>query len=245
MKRLLACTLLTVALLGNTAAQDLNIQHSRVYAIKHDRLSEWESTIKDLNALYKKASIPAPTIVLQSLTGQERFVVIRYYGKISDALASRRDAFKGNHEGDYMALINRLMSVVDDRETRVAERNTELSLPIPASLPPYVRRVKTVVKPDRVDDYLALTKEFVNAGVKPSGAKTYVVNRTRMGGPATEFISGLGIEKLSELDDIPARKTMGEAKYNAWLAKRNSMIISSEIDVYRVRMDLSSWTAPK
>jgi len=245
MKRLLACTLLTVALLGIAAAQELNIQHTRIYAVKRDRLAEWESTIKDLNALYKKANVVAPTIVLQSMTGTERFLVIRYYGKVSEAMANRRDAFTNNHEGEYVTLMNRLFSVVDDRETRVAERNTELSLPVPASLPPYIRRIKTVVKPDRIDDYLALTKEFVNSGVKPSGAKVYVVNRTRMGGPGSEFTSGLGVEKLSELDDIPARKTMGEAKYNAWLAKRNSMIISSEVDVYRVRMDLSTWSAPK
>src|SRR5688572_669277 len=104
MKRLLACTVLAVSLLGNAAAQDHNIQHRRIYAVKRDRMADWESTIKDLNALYKKANVVAPTLVFQSLTGPDRFLVIRYYEKMSQALANRAAAFKNNSEAEYVAL---------------------------------------------------------------------------------------------------------------------------------------------
>ena len=50
MKRLLACAVLAVSLLGNAAAQDRNIQHVRIYAVKRDRMADWQSTLKDLNA---------------------------------------------------------------------------------------------------------------------------------------------------------------------------------------------------
>jgi hypothetical protein len=66
-----------------------------------------------------------------------------------------------------------------------------------------------------------------------------------MGGPTNEFLSATGVQALSELDEMAPRKAMGEAKFKAWMAKRDAVIVSSEVNLYRYRPELSSWTAPK
>ncbi|MFN0101933.1 MAG: hypothetical protein ACKV2U_07570 [Bryobacteraceae bacterium] len=241
MKRLIACAVLTFSLLGNAAAQERNIQHRRTYAVKRGHLADFVSTMKELQALYKTAKIDAPMIVLQSLTGPDRIMTIRYYAKMSDAVANRGDAFKNNHEAEYAALNMRLNAFVDDRETRVAERDTELSLPRAENPSPYFRVIRTEVKPGKMDEYRAVAKEFVSGGVKPAGVKSYTWLQTRMGGPAGEIMSGTGIQSLTELDENAAIKAMGDAKYKVWAAKRAVLINGSETNLYRYRADLSTW----
>ena len=239
MKALLALALLALTLAGQ------DIQHSRRYSIKGGRMAEFTSIIKDLNALYKKAGVPTATLVFQSVTGPETMVVTRYYTKISDALANRGDAFKGEHEAEYRALNMRLMETVEARTTRVAVRDAELSLGRPNVIPPYIRTIRTEVKPGKVEEMRALVKQWVADGVKPAGITVYNVTQTRMGGPSTEFVSVTGVNALTELDELAPRKAMGEAKFNAWMAKRDALITASEVNVLRFRPELSTWTAPK
>lgn len=239
MKQLLLLALMVMSLAGQ------NIQHTRRYTIKGGRMAEFESIVKDLNALYKKAGVPSATLVFQSLTGAEQVFVTRYYETISQALTNRGEAFKGPHEAEYRALNMRLMDTVAARETRVAERDAEVSLPRPTAMPPYIRVIKTQVKPGKVAEVKALVREWVDGGVKPAGVKVYTVTQTRMGGPTGELVSVTGVDSLAALDEVAPRKAMGEAKYNAWVARRDAAIEGSEVNVLRFRPELSSWTAAK
>lgn len=239
MKQLLLLALMVMSLAGQ------NIQHTRRYTIKGGRMAEFESIVKDLNALYKKAGVPSATLVFQSVTGPEQVFVTRYYEKISQALANRGEAFKGPHEAEYRALNMRLMDTVAARETRVAERDAELSLARPAAMPAYIRVIKTQVKPGKVAKVKALIREWVDGGVKPAGIKVYTLTQTRMGGPTGEMVSVTGVDSLTALDEVAPRKAMGEAKYNAWIGKRDALIEGSEVNVLRFRPELSSWSAPK
>jgi hypothetical protein len=239
MKQLLLLALMVMSLAGQ------NIQHTRRYTIKGGRMAEFESIVKDLNALYKKAGVPSATLVFQSITGPEQVFVTRYYEKVSQALANRGEAFKGPHEAEYRALNMRLMNTVEARETRVAERDAELSLPRPAAMPAYIRVIKTQVKPGKVAEVKALVREWVDGGIKPAGVKVYTVTQTRMGGPTGEIVSVMGVNSLAELDELAPRKAMGDTKYNAWSARREAVIEGSEVNVLRFRPELSSWTAPK
>jgi hypothetical protein len=81
--------------------------------------------------------------------------------------------------------------------------------------------------------------------VKPAGVKVYTVTQTRMGGPTGELVSVTGVDSLAALDEVAPRKAMGEAKYNAWVARRDAAIEGSEVNVLRFRPELSSWTAAK
>jgi hypothetical protein len=239
MKQLIIFALMVMSLAGQ------NIQHTRRYTIKGGRMAEFESIVKDLNALYKKAGVPSATLVFQSVTGPEQVFVTRYYEKISQALANRGEAFKGPHEAEYRALNMRLMDTVAARETRVAERDAELSLARPAAMPAYIRVIKTQVKPGKVAEVKALIREWVDGGIKPAGIKVYTLTQTRMGGPGTELVSVTGVNALAELDEMAPRKAMGEAKFNAWMAKRDAAIEGSEVNVLRFRPELSTWTAAK
>lgn len=239
MKQLLLLALMVMSLAGQ------NIQHTRRYTIKGGRMAEFESIVKDLNALYKKAGVPSATLVFQSVTGAEQVFVTRYYEKISQSLANRSDAFKGQHEAEYRALNMRLMDTVAARETRVAERDAELSLPRPAAIPAYIRVIKTQVKPGKVGEVRALIREWVDGGIEPAGIKVYTLTQTRMGGPSGEFVSVTGVDSLAALDEMAPRKAMGEAKFSAWAAKREALIDGSEVNVLRFRPELSSWAAAK
>ena len=239
MKQLLLFALMVMSLAGQ------NIQHTRRYTIKGGRMAEFESILKDLNALYKKAGVPSATLVFQSVTGPEQVFVTRYYEKISQALANRSEAFKGPHEAEYRALNMRLMDTVAARETRVAERDADLSLPRPAAISPYIRVIKTQVKPGKVAEVKGLIREWVDAGIKPAGIKVYTLTQTRMGGPVTELVSVTGVNALAELDELAPRKAMGEAKFSVWSAKRDAVIQGSEVNVLRFRPELSTWTAAK
>lgn len=239
MKQLIILALMVMSLAGQ------NIQHTRRYTIKGGHLAEFESIIKDLNALYKKAGVPSATLVFQSMTGAEQVFVTRYYEKVSQALTNRTTLFAGEHAAEYRALNMRLMNTVEARETRVAERDAELSLPRPAAIPPFIRVIKTQVKPGKAEEVRSLIREWVEGGIKPAGIKVYTLTQTRMGGPTGEFVSVTGVNALAELDEMAPRKAMGEAKYNAWIAKRNAVIEGSEVNVLRFRPELSSWTAPQ
>lgn len=233
-------------MLGGLAAQERNVQHRRVYSVKWGHLQDFVSTMKDLQALYKTAGVEAPMIVLQSQTGPDRIMVIRYYAKMSDALANRRDAFKGKHEAEYLALNNRLSNFVNDRESKVSVRDTELSLPRAGELPPYFRVVQTEVKPGKMSEYRALIKEFVNTGIKPAGIKAYTVLTTQIGGSPDEIVTGTGLQSLGELDDPPVIKAMGgQAKFDAFLAKRAALVNHTDVEMYFLRRDLTTWTNPK
>lgn len=193
MKKLLLGAAIALSLIGNAAAQDRNYQHRRMFVVKRDRMGDFEAAIKDLHAIYKKAGVVAPTLVVQSLTGEDNFLTIRYYSKLSEAMADRRAPFKNNHEGEYIAANIRLASTLAERQTVVSMREADLSVTGATEVPAYFRVVRTVVKPDKVDAYKALLKEYVDAGVKPGGVKSYTVLRTLMGREATEIATGMGV----------------------------------------------------
>lgn len=237
MKRLLICALFGLTLAGQ------NFQHVRVYKVKRDRMAEWQSSIQDLMAIYKKANVVAPTAVYQSLTGPEEFLIVRRYDKISQAVANRADAFKGNFEAEYRAANIRLMATVDDRRTRVTELKPELSIRDTNEPAPYLRVTRIHVKPGRREEMRAVLKELSTAGMKPAGVKQYTVSETRMGGPVGEFNTAQAVPSLTDLDETASRKAMGEAKYASWSAKRDAVTEFAEVNLYRYRADLSNWAA--
>lgn len=240
MNRIIWCAALAAGLLGGVAAQEKNVQFRRVFQVKRDRVGDFEAAVKDLNAIYKKANVDAPTLVVQSLTGPDEFVVIRSYAKLSQALADRRAAFRNNFEGEYIQANMRLAAAVEERSTVISMREAELSLPVPEKMPPFFRVIRAQVKPGKWEEYQAIHREMLRDGVKAAGIKTFGLFRTRMGGNSNEVSSAIGMESLTELDESPFAKAMGEAKFRAWLARWAALIDSSHTEVYRYRADLST-----
>ena len=103
-----------------------------------------------------------------------------------------------------------------------------------------IRVLVTQVRPDKVNDYLALVKSDILPAVKKSGAKDYSITQSRFGEPATVITSVLGFNNWAELDaGVGPQKALGKEGYAALLAKVTPLIVSSEYDIYRFQPDLS------
>lgn len=241
MKRIFKLGALAAFGLLTLLAQDRTIQVRRQFVVKRDRVGDFESSVKAILEVYKKAKVDAPTLTLQSITGEDHYITIRYYAKIADGLADRRAAFANNHEGEYMAANLRLADTLDQRSTLVSRRDAEVSLPRTAEVPKFYRVVRTVVKPGQADAYRALLKELVEKGLKPGGVKAFTVLQPVAGGNAGEIVTGMGMNSLADLDDPPSIKAWGAANYQEWLKRRAALIESTTVEIYRYRADLSNW----
>jgi hypothetical protein len=241
MKRILKLAAVAAFGLLTVLAQDRTIQVRRQFVVKRDRVADFESSVKAILEVYKKAKVDAPTLTLQSITGPDHYLTIRYYASMADALADRRAAFANNHEGEYMATNLRLADTIDDRATIVSRRDAEVSLPRTTEVPKFFRVVRTVIKPGQAEAYRALLKELVEKGIKPGGTKSFTVLQTVAGGNTAEISTGMGMNSLAELDDPASIKAWGAANYQEWLKRRAAIIESTTVEIYRYRADLSNW----
>ena len=101
------------------------------------------------------------------------------------------------------------------------------------------------VRPDKVNEYLALLKSELFPAVKKAELKSYSIAQVRYGAPTSEFLSVSGLNNWAQLDErggIP--KAMGEDGYQRFLAKIRPLILASEYNIYRLERDLSYLPAP-
>lgn len=85
-----------------------------------------------------------------------------------------------------------------------------------------------------------MLKQLKDEGMQPAGVKRYSVSETRMGGPVGEFVTEMGVQTLADLDTNLWRKAMGEAKFASYSAKRDGLTSEAEVNVYRLRPELST-----
>ena len=118
-------------------------------------------------------------------------------------------------------------------------------MPQSNDIPNFVRTLRTRVRPDKVNDYMALVKAEILPAAKKSGLKDYSVAQARYGAPSTEFLTAVGLNKWAELDEpFGVAKALGQDGYQRLLTKIRSLLLESEYNVYRFQRDLSYLPPP-
>jgi hypothetical protein len=153
---------------------------------------------------------------------------------------------KGQAAAELQSVDTRIIQCVESSRRVIEEVLPDLSLPSSGETPNMIRVLRTRVRPDKVNEYMALMKSEVLPAMKKSGANGYTLSQVRYGGPNTEFISVSGLDKWADLDGgLRIQKAMGEEGYQRFLGKLRPLIVESEADIFRFMPDSSYAAAAK
>ena len=215
-----------------------NIRSITRFHVKADRAGDFRSILKEIQTVARKAGYNRGASWWESQTGPAELVRVVYYSKYSE-LDGQPAALK-EAAADLAPLLARWSQCVDHTEQIVDAVLPELSLPRAGEVPAMISNLRTVVKPERLDEYLALIKSDLLPAVQKSGMKTFLVTRTRFGGRATEFRSAIALNGWADLDGPSPIVTAlgGDAGYQKFLAKIRPLLVESEYTIYRHRADL-------
>ena len=208
--------------------------------IKPDRIGDFQAAVKEYVAVLKKANWDKSVSVWRSATGPAEYIRSSYVEKWAE-LDMMQDPKLKDVAADLTRIGARIVQCTEKSDVVIGELQTDLSLPRPAELPKMIRVLHSLVKADKVPEYTALIKNEVLPAAKKGGAKLYTVARTRYGGPASEFVSSLGMESWADMDgSSPVIAGMGGMDaYNKFLAKVTPLLIRAQYDVYRLQPELS------
>jgi hypothetical protein len=220
-------------------AQEQNIRTITFYKIKPDRIDDFMAALKDYKAVLVKANAPRPLQVYRRMVGEREFVLVSGRQKYGD-FGVQNPAMK-EVQGELNRVIARLDSCVSGSERILDERVADLSLPLgePTKM---IRSVRIRVRPERINDFIALMKSELMPAVKKSGVKTWVTYRTMYGSSRFEFRSSMGFNEWSDLDGVnPIVTAMGgtEAYNTKYIAKATPMLTFVEYSISQHMPDLS------
>jgi hypothetical protein len=227
------------ALITPARAQQGNIRSVRFYHVKPDRIGDFQGAIKEFNAVLKKGGSNRHYTLWVSLTGATEYARVDYYTKWADLDVVQEPKMKEQAQ-DLQRIGIRINQCTEGSNRIIDEVLPDLSLPRTAEIPKMVRTLRTRVRPDKVNDYLALVKSEVLPAAKKAGLKEYSLAQTRYGAPISEFLSVAGVNNWADFDGgFGVQKAMGEEVYQRFLAKLRPLILESEYNVYRFLPDLS------
>ncbi len=215
------------------------IQSVVIYRVKADRIGDFQAALRDHKALLKQNSSTQYRTLWASQSGPREYALVRYYAKWAD-LDMTQDPALQDHQAEATRIFVRIGQCTESATRIISEVQPDMSITSSGEMPKMVRLIRNVVKPDRVNDYIALMKSDVMPAVKKAGLKTYVVTRTRFGGPNSEFRSVAGVDSWADMDSpAPVVRAMGDEGYQSFVAKLGPMLVETEFSIFRYMPDLS------
>jgi len=189
---------------------------------------------KQFAAELKKAAGPRAWYVFALMSGPRAYIVVRYYQKWADLDQPLTPT------PQITGLLARINSCVESSERRIDVIDPSLSIRETAAIPELIQVVRVSVRPDKVNEYLALAKSVSLPAFKKAGVKRRIFARVRLGGPSTDFVTSTGLEKWADLDGPnPFQKASGEKGYQDYLSKLTPLIYRSQFDLYGYLPDAS------
>jgi len=221
-------------------AQKPDVHNVIRFHVKPDRVGEFESAVKELGAVWQKAGYARQMSMWQSGAGPMEYLLVYNTKGYQEAFDNAPHASLKDVAGSVAALRARILACSNTVERRVSDVVADAGLPR-GPLPPFVRVIQTEVKVGKMEQYLAMLKELVTPAMKKAGMSTFLVFRQRYGGSGGQVATAMGVNDLADLDQSPSAvvKAMGEAGYKHYLAKRSELVEHSEVNLYRLRKDLS------
>ena len=231
-------TIAAVTLLGAPAPAQ-NIRSVRTYRVKADRTGDFESAIKEYNAILKKGGSNHAYTIWTSQSGPGTFLRVDHYSKWAELDVTRDPKLK-EYASDLTRIGGRITRCSEGGERIIEELLPDLSLPRAGDIPKMVSVLRTRVRAEKVDEYLALMKSDLLPAVKKAGLKDYSLARVRFGAPSSEFLSVAAMDSWADLDGTSwIIRAMGEDGYQRFLAKLRPLRTESEWNIYRYMPDLS------
>jgi L-rhamnose mutarotase len=220
-------------------AQQANIRSVRFYAVKSDRIGDFQAAVKEYNAIVTKAGSTRYYSIWASLTGASEYARVDNYTKWAD-LDAGLDPKLQDQAAELQRITTRISGCTESSHRIIEEVLPDLSLPGTSEMPKMIRTLQTKVRPEKVNEYLELVKNEVLPAIKKSGIKDYSVAQERYGAPSSEFLSVAGLNNWADFDGgFGVEKVMGKEGYQRFLAKLRPLILETEYNVYRFQPDLS------
>ena len=169
------------AAVGLSASAQGNIRSVTFYTVKPDRIGDFEAEIKQYNALLAKGGSTRTYSMWISLTGPRTYARASYY-KTWAELDAAADPKMKDLATDVARIGMRITDCTESWHRVIEEINPDLSLPDSGTIPAMIRVLVTQVRPDKINDYLALAKSDIVPAVKKAERKT---TRSRRAGSAS------------------------------------------------------------
>jgi hypothetical protein len=227
------------ALVVPALAQQATIRSVRFYSVKFDRLADFQGAIKEYNEIVKKGGSDRYFTVWVSVTGASEYLRVDNYTKWADLDPGPEPKLK-EQAADLQRISTRIGQCAESMHRVLEEELPELSLPRTGELPKMIRVLQTKVRPDKVNEFLELSKSEALPAYKKSGLKFYSVSHVRFGGPAYEYVSVSGLDHWADFDEgYGLEKALGKEGYQHFLNKLRPLVVENEFNVYRFLPDLS------
>ncbi len=207
--------------------------------VKRDRNADFQAAVQDMVALYKKAGVSRGFTMWAATTGPAEYVVVSYLAKFAD-MDQTTDPKLKDHQGAMAAISARLNSCAERIETEIHTMVPELTSPMGAAPPAYVRSGRTTAAPGKVNDVLELFKTELVPAWKKAGMSAYGVARVRYGAPSNQVHTFTAMKGWADLDGPPPVETaMGTAAYQQFMTKVRAITLRTEYTIYRYRPAMS------
>lgn len=220
----------------SASAQQPTIERVTAYRVKPDRSADFEAEIKEYLAVLKKANPSHAYSIWSSLSGNNEFYRVDVYAKYAE-LDENQDPKLKEVSQDLTRIGLRINNCADSMERVYYRIRTDLSLPPTQDIPKMLLVLKVKVQRDKIDDYVAMKKEYLEL-MKKSPVKFEAVLEGRFGASAREFIT---LSPLNSWADLDGPSDMEKIFGADALRKFNFSAMQTErqTDVIRYRPELS------
>jgi hypothetical protein len=230
---------IAAALVTSATAQRGNIESVTFYTVKPDRIGDFLAEIKEYNALMAKGGSTNYASMWVSLTGPREYVRASYYQKWAELDAGPDPKLK-DEAADVARVSTRIIDCTSSQRRIIAEVQPDLTLDLLTDTPKMIRVLTTDVRPEHINEYLALVKSDILPAAQKAGLKLYEFSATRYGASSTQVTSIVPMDSWSELDQPwGVEKALGKDGYEALRAKIRPLIDQSVYNEYRYLPDVS------
>jgi hypothetical protein len=212
--------------------------------VKPEMRREFETSLKQIMAAYKKAGIPW-FLTLQNLAGDTtEYTTVVPVMKFGD-LDGPPVGLKVLGEQGWEKLSRKLDRCYTAQTRQYALRHPGLEInKVDVPMGVYWLETRTLVAQGRMDDYLTWLGNDYRPALEKAGVARFVVSRPIFGGEGGEVVSSRMLKNLAEIDGGPVlTKALGEAGARAVNARSVPLVRSSTTRIVLVRTDLTYSTA--
>jgi hypothetical protein len=212
--------------------------------LKPDQFDEWTSCLRDRAAVLKKAGARHDYTIWTALTGDEQALRVDLFSKWADLDTEPYTDLK-EQAADLARIERRLEQCRYGVRRVMAKIDTEASLPLPAQPAPMIEVNTVRLKPGSGREYIDAVRDLLPLE-KKVGIKLFFVAQNFLGVDMPEYTVVVGQDNWasSDVDPISAMP-----EYQRYTSKRNSLLVTRQINMYRFRPELSylpaQMSAPK